>query len=213
MKFIKKLAVILAIAALTLSFTSCDAFLGILGVTTPGAEKEAACQTLGNLMVKSYDDIKLEVTTTEGGLSLKSEFRFVDNKVIYSIEKFSKFEITDGGIKAPEKDKEIISGEAMLNGDDGDRNVMLDGELIDVKNYATLVGGFNFSPDNLADFVISGNSVSFAVNNPSLFFGTNVEAGNMKVTIDFDEVAVKTISIRYNAGTTVVKLDYTFTAK
>ena len=208
--FFKKLLVVAAIMAITLSFTSCDAIMEMLGMAPPVDVKAETCTVLGTLVDKNYSEIDLTITTKKNGIQLDSEFKFVDNKVLYTVEKLAKYEIVGAVVTAPESQKIIISGEAMLNDDDNDRNVMIDGEIVNVKNYQTLVGGFNFNPDNFVDFSADGGIVKFKVNNPSSFLGTEIEASDMSVAIEFNDAALKSVTLSYTYKGPGVVLDYDF---
>ena len=237
-KMTKKILLAVAIITLVLTMASCNFGSPTPTGTTPPAvidqlrpaettgpedivnpetdweEKEAFCEELTKLSKNGYSKIELNIATTSKGITLNSQFVLNEKEVEYSIEKLTSFKTNeDGSIEGPASFKETQTGTAMLS--EKNDTIIFDGEIIEITTYHTLVGSFNFVPENVGNFQSNnsnGKTITFEANDASAFLGTNIAgAENMVVTVSYSKDGISDMTIQYSTETAQVVMTYAFT--
>jgi hypothetical protein len=171
--------------------------------------KESVYEVLTRLTKEKYSRVSIYVTTNTGGLNLTAKYYVSANLVEYEIEQLNKLP-EDGNLEgASSSYKSTFKGKAEIkNG----QVVRLDGESVALPDSGHLKGAFNFTESNFKNVNTSAKGTFKAdVVSPSKFMGTNTDAKNMKVVVEYSDTALKTITITYDTDYSNVKLSYKFT--
>ena len=175
--------------------------------STPTPEEEVLLGTLNDLAAQSYSKIKLDITTVTGGLELKSSYTMTDSAVEYSVEQFNLLP-EDGNLENISPDyKTTLTGTAVI--ENGVVSKM-DGDPVSLPEFDELAGKFNFDKGNLKNIQIEDGKLSADVFSASEFLGTDKTINSVKVTVEFNDSAIETITITYNTINSSVTTVYGF---
>ena len=170
-------------------------------------QKQAVCATLTRLAGVDPQGIVLTVVTDSGSAQLTSVYTIGASEVQYSVEKLNPFTIENGVIVRPATYKTTCTGTATV---DNGRVISLEGDIVELPAYETLVGGFVFTPENFENVAKDADTVSFDVLNASEFWGGAIDAENMNVTIHFNPERLVSLSATYETGADTVTVTYDF---
>lgn len=167
----------------------------------------ALCASLSAMSAVRYDEIGMQIATETSSGILNSTYTVTGSQVQYSVERFNRFTIEGGTIVPPVSYKTVYTGSAVIV---NDRVISVDGDVVELPSYQTLVGGFVFDPSNFSDATQSGNGVTLTVVDASAFWGSSLTAENMTVTIGFDADRFVSIIVAYQTETANVTVNYDF---
>ena len=181
--------------------------------TTGGNQgnKPSATQTvyekLDGFAAQSYRKIKLDITTVTGDIELSASYTLTKNDVTYSVEQLSLLP-TDGNLTGVSPDhKTVLTGTAkIVNG----KVTAFDGQSVTLPSYKELKGGFHFDESNLKNAVVKNNSLTADVISPSVFYGAEVSAENMKIEAEYTEAALSCVTVTYTTKHSTVTAVYVF---
>jgi len=186
---------IVLILTLLMSFISCN-------------ESTATIyDTLNELSKQNYSKIQLAITTVTDDIELKANYILTASKVDYSVEQLNLLP-SDGNFSgANEEYKTLINGSAAIeNGAITD----FGGEAVDIPEYDELKGHFDFKENYFKNIKIENGKLSADVESASEFLGTDKAISDAKLIVEFDESAIKSITITYKTTTSVVTSVYLF---
>ena len=181
--------------------------------TTGGNQgnKPSATQTvyekLDGFAAQSYRKIKLDITTVTGDIELSASYTLTKNEVTYSVEQ-SNLLPTDGNLTGISPDyKTVLTGAAkIVNG----KVTEFGGQSVTLPSYKELKGGFHFDESNLKNAVVKNNSLTADVISPSVFYGADVSAENMKIEAEYTEAALNRVKVTYSTEHSTVTSVYVF---
>lgn len=170
-------------------------------------QKLALCATLTRLNQATHEGIVMEVITEDGSGALTATYTVGRTEVRYAVEKLNRFTVDNGVIIPPVSYKTLYEGTAIV---ENDRVISMEGDIVDLPEYNTLVGGFVFEASNFENVTQSENDVSFDVIDASAFWGSALDAEDMRVTVSFTPNRMVSLSASYTAGNTAVTVNYEF---
>ena len=164
-------------------------------------------EELESLAEKEYKKIKITIVTNTNGFQLSAQYELSQYTVLYSIERFNMLP-TDGNVSdiLPEY-KTTITGSAIV--DDGEI-IILDGANVTIPAYDELSGNFNFDENNLKNVEINNNTFKAEILSPSEFYGSEVNAQNMNIEVQYSDAALCKITITYQTTHSTVTTTYEF---
>ena len=176
----------------------------------PPSENSPAEQTvyekLDSLAEKAYKRVSLSIVTNTNGIELCAEYMMSANNVIYSVEKLNLID-PNGDLSADYKTR--LVGSAAVSG--GEIKT-LDGAAVDLPSVEELKGCFNFDENNFKNVENANNSFHAEVISPSELYGSDVNAQDMAIEVEYSETALVKIVITYKTAASDVTTTYEFTA-
>ena len=164
-------------------------------------------EKLDGFAAQSYRKIKLDITTVTGDIELSASYTLTKSDVTYSVEQLSLLP-TDGNLTGVSPDhKMVLTGTAkIVNG----KVTAFDGQSVTLPSYKELKGGFHFDESNLKNAVVKNNSLTADVISPSVFYGADVSAENMKIEAEYTEAALSRVTVTYSTEHSTVTSVYVF---
>ena len=176
----------------------------------PPAENPPAEQTvyekLDSLAERAYKRVSLSIVTNTNGIELCAEYMMSANNVIYSVEKLNLID-PNGDLSADYKTR--LVGSAAVSG--GEIKT-LDGAAVDLPSVEELKGCFNFDENNFKNVENANNSFRAEVISPSELYGSDVNAQDMTIEVEYSETALVKIVITYKTSASDVTTTYEFAA-
>ena len=156
----------------------------------------------------NYQQIKLTIVTVTGDIQLSANYTLTQSNVSYSVEQLNMLP-SNGDLTgiSPEYKTNHTGYAKIVDG----KVTELDGEGVTLPSYDELKGHFSFAESNFKNVTTQGNSLSADVEIPSSFYGSTVNAQNMKVTVEYTETALSKIVITYQTTNSTVMTTYEFT--
>lgn len=139
-----------------------------------------------------------DVTTAENG-----------NKTIsYTVERLNKFNVNDGVVTAPNSYKTVLTGYAVVN---GENLFELEGDVLDIDFTKVVIPEFTFNDSTVENSVLDGDTLVADVKSQAEFLGVEFTTEPMQVEVVFSETSILTITLTFKtAGGNDVVVVYTF---
>lgn len=200
-KLIGSLLVTVSVAVCAAAFTACD---------TKGEEN--VYDRLTRLSQTEYPSLKLEVSVTNGGDTLKGVYDAISQgdsiNVEYSYQVMNTIEKVDGEYVVPSEKISTKTGIVKLK--DGSVTEQI-GDGIDISLKALTAGGLSFKQEYFTNILDTEGFFSAEVKSASSFLGYLITATNMKVEAHYSSEALQTVGITYtDANSAAVTLNYSF---
>ena len=156
---------------------------------------------INELIKADYSSVKLEVTTTLDGESLKGEYSTTATtggyKVDYRYEQLNSFAESDGDIVIPDEYKTTYSGSATVV--DG-KVTSQTGDETDIPLERLTATRLSFSASYFSDVQQRDGDFFAKVTDVKGFFGQAISASNMTVTVKYTAESLNSVTIRYRSG-------------
>ena len=164
-------------------------------------------EKLDGFAALNYQKIKLDIKTVTGDIELSASYTLTKNEVTYSVEQLNLLP-TDGNLTGISPDyKTVLTGTAkIVNG----KVTEFGGQSVTLPSYKELKGGFSFAESNLKHTVVKNNSLTADIISPSVFYGAEVSAENMKIEVEYTEAALSRVTVTYNTEYSTVTAVYVF---
>ena len=173
---------------------------------SPEVEK-TTFDILNELASKSYSKVKLNISTVTGDVELNAVYTLTNSEVTYSVEQLNLLP-GDGNIENASPDYKItFTGSATI---ENGNVVKLDGEAVSLPSYKELKGSFNFKESNFKNIQKESGKFNAEVINASGFLGIEKNINNMKIVVEYGDVAIPKITITYNTTNSAVTTVYEF---
>ena len=188
------LSVILILALLT-SLIACN------------NDDKSVYDTLNDLTKESYSKIQLDITTVTEGIELKANYTLTASKVDYSVEQLSLLP-TDGDLgNVSEEYKTTVKGTATI---ENGKVTSFNNEEVNLPQYDELKGHFDFKESYFTNIKDEDGRFSADVTSNTGFLGTDKALNDVKVVVEYNNDALKTIKVIYETATSTVTSVYSF---
>lgn len=210
----KSIIALILFVALLICMTACSEAKnselttdGNITASPSAAVTETTYDKLDYLTNLNYQQIRLTIVTVTGDIQLSANYILTQNYVSYSVEQLNMLPSNGNLTKIFPEYKTTHAGYARIV--DG-KVIELDGEGVTLPSYNELKGNFNFAESNFKNVTTQSNFLSADVVSASNFYGSRVSVQNMKVTIEYTEVALSKIVITYRTANSMVTTIYEF---
>ena len=211
----KKIISFILCIALLICMAACskpkDPVQTTTGSSVSGGDQPSVTQTvyekLDGLADMTYQKIKLDIVTVTGDIQLSASYTLTENNVSYSVEQLNLLP-SDGNLAGVSPDyKTVLTGTAkIMNG----KVTEFGGQSVTLPSYKELKGGFSFAESNLKNAVVKNNSLTADIISPSVFYGAEVSAENMKIEVEYTKAALSRVTVTYNTEYSTVTAVYVF---
>ena len=207
----KKIIILILLSMLLACVTACS---GSKNPETPAPDNtnrptdKSVCELLDSLAEKNYSTVRVDVITTTDFAELCSSYVLTQSVVTYNIERLNLLPL-DGNITDWSLDyKTTTSGYAQIN---NGQVVELNGNKdFTLPSYSELKGNFNFDESNFKNIVAGNNSFEAEVISPTQFYGADVDISNLKVKVDYTDIALARMTISYSTDNATIQTVYAF---
>ena len=191
---------IFLILAILVTFVACDDKSDEPGPKT-------TYDILNELASQSYSKVKLNISSVTGDIELKASYTLTGSEVSYSVEQLSLLP-SDGNMENVSSDYKVtLSGTAVI---ENGKVIKLDGEAVSIPSYDELKGAFKFRESNFKNVQTENGKLKAEVISSSEFLGIDRTISNMKITVEYSDLALQKITITYNTVNSAVTTTYEF---